>query len=60
MEIIGRAIKSINDINLENEIEGLELVRKLQPPVVNRLYEEYEKIQVKQNESLTNLDEIKN
>jgi len=60
IEFVGRALKSIDDITISNAIEGLEFVRKLQPAVVNKLYDEYEKLQQKQSETLDSLDEIKN
>lgn len=60
VEILSRAIQGIDGIVIEDEIEGRELVTKLQPPVVNKLYDEYEKMQQKQNDSLNELDDIKN
>jgi hypothetical protein len=60
MEIVGRALKGVDDITITGVPEGLELVKRLQPPIVNKLYDEYEKLQQKQTESLSSLDEIKN
>lgn len=60
MEILGRSLKGIDDIILDNEGETIEFVKKLQPQIVNKLFDEYEKLQQKQNESLNDLDEIKN
>ena len=60
LEILARAIKSVENNQLTDLAETLEFVRKLQPIVVNKLYEEYEKLQQKQNETLNDLGEIKN
>lgn len=60
MEILSRSLKSINEIELIDKGEAMEVVKQLQPPIVNKLYEEYEKLQKKQNESLSDLEEIKN
>jgi viroplasmin and RNaseH domain-containing protein len=60
IEFLGRAIKAVDGTPLTDEAEVLEFVKKLQPIVVNKLYDEYEKIQNKQNESLKDLGEIKN
>jgi len=60
LEILGRALKSVDGIKLDDPKETLEAVRKMQPPVINRLFEEYEKIQVKQDDSLKDVEEIKN
>ena len=60
IEILARSLKSIDDVNITDFVEGLEVARKLQPAIINRLYEEYEKLQQKQNTSLNDLDELKN
>lgn len=60
LEILGRALVSVNDIEFENLAEKLELVKQLQPIVINKLYEAYEKMQIEKNKSLENIQEIKN
>ncbi len=60
LEILCRSLKAIDGIQLDDESETFEFVRKLQPPIINKLYEEYEKLQQKQNDSLRNIDDIKN
>lgn len=60
LEILGRSLKQIDDNILEDEKETLAFVKKLQPAVINKLYDEYEKLQQKQTDSLKELDEIKN
>jgi DNA-binding HxlR family transcriptional regulator len=59
-EILARSLKQIDDIPLVDYKETLEFINKLQSPVVNKLYENYEKLVAKQNESLKELDEVKN
>ena len=60
IEILSRALKGIDDIVLDDAAETLELENKLQPALVNKLYEKYEEMQIKQNSSLEDLTEIKN
>jgi DNA-binding HxlR family transcriptional regulator len=60
MEILSRSLKGINDVELIDKNEAREVIKQLQPPIVNKLYEEYEKLQKKQNDSLSDLEEIKN
>ncbi len=60
VQIISRSLKQVNDIVLDDLEETYKFVEKLQPIVINKLYEEYEKIQLKQSESLKDMDEIKN
>lgn len=60
LEILGRSLKEIDGVALDDKIETIGFVKKLQPPVVNKLYEEYEKLQQKQVESLNDINEIKN
>jgi hypothetical protein len=60
IEILSRALKGIDDIVLDDAAETLELVNKLQPALVNKLYEKYEEMQIKQNSSSEDLTEIKN
>jgi hypothetical protein len=60
MEILGRALVKVDDIMMTDETETIEFIKSLQPAIVNRLYEEYETLQIKQNDSLANPEEIKN
>jgi len=60
IEILTRALKSVDDQPLDDKAETAEFVKSLQPIIVNKLYEEYQKIQEKQNKSLESIDEIKN
>jgi len=60
LEILARSLKAVDDIPLTDVKENLEFIKKLQQPVVNKLYDEYEKIQQKQTESLKEIDEVKN
>ena len=51
----------VNEQKLDDEVETAEFIKKLQPIIVSKLYEEYQKIQEKQNKSLTPeaIEEIK-
>lgn len=60
VEMLGRALKSVEGIKLKDKEESLSLVRKLQPAVVNKLYEKYEELQKQRSDSLNELDEVKN
>lgn len=60
MEILGRALVKVDDIMMTEETETVDFIKSLQPAIVNRLYEEYETLQIKQNESLASPEEIKN
>ena len=60
MEILARAIKSVEGIKLDKIEESLDFIRQLQPVIVNKLYDEYEKLQTKQNEAFESVEEIKN
>lgn len=60
IEILARAIKSVDDVLLSDLEENLEFIKKMQQPVVNKLYDEYEKLQQKQDDSLKDMESIKN
>jgi hypothetical protein len=60
MENLGRALQSVDGVTFVDKNESLELVKQMQPIIVNKLYEEYETLQKKQNTSLENLEELKN
>ncbi len=60
MEILSRSLIEVDNIPLLDKNETSEFVKKLQPPVVNKLYDEYEKILKKQDDSLKDLNELKN
>lgn len=59
-EIVARALKEVDGEPLNDLQEKIEFIKKLQQPVINKLYEEYEKIQTKQNETLKDMNEVKN
>jgi hypothetical protein len=60
MEILGRSLQEVDRIKIDDVEEGLEFVKSLQQPLIQDLYEEYENIQEKQDDSLNDVDEIKN
>ncbi|MFW6014950.1 MAG: hypothetical protein ACOCRK_00770 [bacterium] len=60
IEFLSRAIKSVSGIPFDDVDEAKEFLSEAQPTLVNRLYDKYEELQQKQNESLKDLDEIKN
>lgn len=60
LEILARSLKAVDDDPLTDTKENLEFVKQLQIPVINKLYAKYEDIQKKQDESLKDLDEVKN
>lgn len=60
IEVLGRSLKEVNGILIENVEEGIEFIKNLQTPIVNRLYEEYEKLYENQQKSLVATDELKN
>jgi len=60
IEILIRALKMVDNEPLADKTEAAEFVKQLQPIIVNKLYEEYNKMQEKQNKSLESIDELKN
>ena len=60
IEILTRALKMVDNDPLNDKAETTEFVKQLQPIIINKLYEEYQKIQDKQNKSLESIEEIKN
>lgn len=60
IQTLGRAIKEVDGIIIDSEKEGLEFIKKLQAPIVNKLYDEYSIMFDEQNKVLTDKDEIKN
>lgn len=59
-EILARALKEVDGEPLNDLAEKIDFIKKLQQPIINKLYDEYEKIQTKQNETLKDIDEVKN
>jgi hypothetical protein len=59
IEILARAIKSIDNEVMSDKAEAIELVKQMQPVIVNKLYEHYQSIQDKANKSLESIEEIK-
>lgn len=60
IEILGRSLSSVDGENINDIVEGIELIKKLQPIVTNNLFNEYEKLQKKQEDLLKDPEEIKN
>ena len=60
IEVLGRAIKEVNGILIENNDEGLEFVKRLQSSVVNVLFEKYTDLVKEQTDLMTDKEEIKN
>ena len=60
VEILGRAIKSIDGEPIENKFEMLKTLRVMQAPAVHKLYENFEKLQIKQGEALSDFEQLKN
>lgn len=57
--ILAHAIDSVDGEPLGNAGESRELLNKLQVPLINRLYNEYEKLMDIQDDKLRDLDKIK-
>lgn len=60
IEILARAIKKVENTELNDLAENVEFVGKLQMPVINELFMKYEELQRSQDDSLKNLDDVKN
>lgn len=60
IETLGRAIQQVDGISIQDTAEGLEFIKKLQIPMVNKLYDEYSKMFEEQNELLGDSEELKN
>lgn len=60
IEVLGRALKEVNGIIIEDVEEGIEFIKNLQTPIVNKLYDEYEKLYADQQKSLGETEELKN
>lgn len=60
IEILGFALTKVDDIELNDPEETVEFVKRLQTPLINALFTKYEELQAKQDEALTELDELKN
>lgn len=60
IQTLGRALKEVDGIIIDDAKEGLEFVKKLQTPIVNKLYDEYALMFEEQNSALTDKDELKN
>ena len=60
IEILIRALKMVDNEPFADKAEVTEFIKQLQPIVVNKLYEKYNKMQEKQDKSLENIDELKN
>jgi len=58
IEILIRSLKMVDDEPFTDRAETTEFIKQLQPIIVNKLYEEYNKMQEKQSKSLENIDEI--
>jgi hypothetical protein len=60
MQILCRALKSIDGNKFLDFNEAFEVLGKMQYPVLNSLFNKYEDLQKDQDDSLKQLDEIKN
>lgn len=59
IEILKRSLVSINDIKISEEIKET-MFEKLPKTIIELLYEEYEKIETRQRESIKKTNELKN
>lgn len=60
VQLLARSLRKIDGNEIVDKEEALEIVRSLQFPIINALYEKYEELQSEQEKSLKNIDEIKN
>ncbi|MDF2533961.1 MAG: hypothetical protein K0R18_118 [Bacillales bacterium] len=60
IEILARSVKKVEDIELNDVKENVEFIGSLQMPLINELFSKYEVLQKEQDDSLKNLDDIKN
>lgn len=60
VEMLARSIKSVDNEPFKDKFEALGILKEMQAPVVNKLYEEFEKVQDKQSNALKELEELKN
>ena len=60
VEMLARSIKSVDDEPFEDKFEARSVLKEMQAPIVNKLYEEFEKLQDKQQDSLKDIQELKN
>ena len=58
--ILARALVSVDNEPTGNVGETAELLNKLQPMIINRLYDEYDNMLREQEDALSDLDELKN
>lgn len=60
MEILARSLTKIDDMELNSLSEKLDFIKKLQMPLIDKLFSEYEKLLKEQEEIIGNPDELKN
>lgn len=60
IEILARSLKKVENVELDGLAEASEFVGKLQTPVINALFAKYEELQAEQDESLKDLEDLKN
>lgn len=60
VEMLARSIKSVDNEPFEDRYAALKILKEMQAPIVNKLYDEYEKLQEKQLGALKDFEEIKN
>ena len=58
--ILARALISVDNEPVGNVGETAELLNKMQPMIINRLYDEYDNMISEQENALADLDELKN
>ena len=60
MQILSKSLKSVDGHKFLDSGETLDLLSKIQYPLLNTLFNKYEELQQDQDDALKNLDEIKN
>ena len=59
VEVLSRAIKSVDGEPFGNRLEAAQTLRNMQSIIIDRLYQEYDKLQVRQENALSEFDELK-
>lgn len=60
VEMLARVLKSVDGEPFEDKFETRSILKDMQAPVVNKLYDELEKLQDKQQDALKDFEELKN
>lgn len=59
VEVLSRAIKSVDGEPFENRLEAAKTFRSMQAVIIDRLYQKYDEIQQKQENALNKFDDLK-